>query len=154
VIDARTAALLQDILRRESRSLLQYISEAFPWITAEERQARAELQRLIDEEGRSAAELGRFLVRQRVPLPLLGPYPMDFTTINYVSLDHLLPLLVAHQSRAIARLEQDQAAITDPDARAQVGKILSLKGQHLHALEALAAAHPEKASLQPVAAGS
>src|SRR5207237_2893310 len=35
VMDPAQAALLQDVLRRESRSLLQYVSESYPWAKAE-----------------------------------------------------------------------------------------------------------------------
>jgi rubrerythrin len=147
VTDARTAAILQDVLRREGRSLLQYVSEAFPWATAEERAALAALQKLIDEERRAAAELGRFLTRRRVALPYLGAYPMEFTTTNYVSLDHLLPLLIGQQKKAVARLEQDLAALADADARTQLERLLTMKRQHLKELESLAAAHPEKVAV-------
>ena len=50
MIDARALALLQDVLRRESRSLLQYVREAFPWTTPEERELLAKLRQLTDEE--------------------------------------------------------------------------------------------------------
>ncbi|HXG12512.1 MAG TPA: hypothetical protein VNK04_22340 [Gemmataceae bacterium] len=151
MIDSRTAALLQDIVRRESRSLLQYVSEAFPWVTPEERAALAELQKMINEERRAAQALGQYLVRQRVPPPYLGPYPMEYTTINYVSLDHLLPVLVENQRQAIARLERDLAAVTDAGAREQVEKILAMKQRHLTTLEAMAAAHPDRAATSPAA---
>jgi hypothetical protein len=153
MIDAPTAALLLDVLRRESRSLLQYVSETFPWPTPEGREALTRLEGLIAEERRGLAALGRFLVRHRVIPPPLGPYPQEYTTINFVSFDHLLPLLVEDQRQAIAHLERDRAAVTDAEARSQVEQILSLKRQHLQALEALAAADPEKANA-PTAAVS
>ena len=36
MLDDRTAQLLEGVVRRESRSLLQYVAEAFPWTTPEE----------------------------------------------------------------------------------------------------------------------
>jgi hypothetical protein len=143
VIDAATQAVLQDILRRESRSLLQYVRDAFPWTSAREQAALTELQKLIEEELKAAADLSHFLIRQRSRIPYIGPYPMTFTNINYVSLDHLLPLLVGNERRAIASLESDLRRIIDPAASAQVEKIVSMKQQHLKALESLATAHPE-----------
>lgn len=147
MIDAPTAALLQKILRRESRSLLQYVSEAFPWATAEEREALANLQQLIADEKAVSAELARFLLRQRVGLPHLGTYP-DFTAVNFVSLDFLLPMLVDHQAKAIAVLERDLASVKDPEARALVEKLLTMKRQHLETLKSMAA------TAQPAAASS
>jgi hypothetical protein len=145
MIDDKTAALLQAIIRREGRSLLQYVSEAFPWITAKERDALARLQEITAQERDGVTRLAEFLIRCRIPPPYLGAYPMDFTTINYVSLDHLLPLLVTHQRRDIADLERDLNQITDAEARTEVQAILDAKRQHLQSLESLAAAHPEPA---------
>jgi hypothetical protein len=142
-MDAATQAVLQDIVRRESRSLLQYVRDAFPWTSAREQEALTELQKLVEQELKSTAELSQFLSRHRANPPYLGPYPMTFANLNYVSLDHLLPLLVENQRRAIARLEHDQSRITDASATGQVEKIVSMKQRHLKALEALAVAHPE-----------
>lgn len=143
MIDPHAAGLLQAVLRRESRSLLQYVGEAFPWPAPEERPALDDLKKIIDEERTATAALGQFLYRQRVPPAYLGSYPQEYTTINYVALDHLLPLVVENQRRAVARLERDLAATTDPAARTQVEKILLLKARHLGALQVLAEAHPE-----------
>lgn len=143
MIDVPTAALLQNILRRESRSLLQYVSEAFPWTTVEERGALANLRKLITDEQTAIAELARFLIRQRVGVPHLGAYP-DFTAINFVTLDFLLPMLADHQNKAIAVLERNLAQVIDPDARALVEKILTMKRQHLETLKSMAAPHPAK----------
>jgi hypothetical protein len=52
VIDSHSQTLLQDILRRESRSLLLYVDEAFPWTTAMEEKALAALRQLIAENAR------------------------------------------------------------------------------------------------------
>ena len=143
MVDARTQAQVQQLLRRESRSFLQYISDSFPWTTPEETDALAQLQKVTDEERSANAALGRFLVRQRITPPHLGPYPVAFTTLNFVSLDHLLPLLAAYERRAIADLENDLVSFADPEGREQVRKLLDMKRQHLKTLEALAVAHPE-----------
>ncbi len=143
MIDAGTQALLPDILRREGRSLLQYVSEAFPWITSEEQEALSQLQKMVAEERDRAAALSQFLARRHVEPPYLGVYPVAFTNINYVSLDHLWPLLIDYERRAIADLERDLAAVSDAEAKEQIQAILESKRQHLQALQALAAAHPE-----------
>ena len=141
--DAPTEAVLQGIVRRESRSLLQYIADAFPWATEEERGVLATLRQLIDEEHQAAGDLMRFMTRRRLALPYIGAYPAEFTTINYVSLDHLLPLLADEERRAVAALEQGLDALHDPDARARVQEVLDMKRRHLQTLDKLAAAHPE-----------
>src|SRR5438445_8864998 len=104
MLDSRTQTRLQQLLRRQSRSCLQYVSDSFPWTTSEEKPTLAQLQTLIDEERRANAALAKFLTRQRIPVPYLGSYPVAFTTLNFVSLDHLLPILVDTERRAIADL--------------------------------------------------
>ena len=136
---------LQRLFRREGRSLLQYIRDAFPWTTdGGDRLAR--LQKLIDEERTWLGEFTRYLQRRRVTPPYLGAYPMEFTTLNFVALDHVLPMLVQFQRQAIPILEADAAALTDADARAMVEQLVTLKKDHLKTLEGLAA-QPEPATV-------
>jgi hypothetical protein len=145
MLDARTQTRLQDILRRESRSFLQYVRDSFPWTSPEEKAALAQLQTLIEEEQKAVAAFAKFLVRQRVGVPSLGPYPVAFTTLNFVSLDHLLPMLVDTQRRGIQELENELADFTDFECRQEMEKLLGTKRQNLKTLEALASAHPETA---------
>jgi hypothetical protein len=137
VIDPHAQTLLQDILRRESRSVLLYVAEAYPWANASEEKSLGALRQITDAEGRAVAELGQFLVRQRVPLPFLPSYPAHFTTINFLALDYVLPRLADYERRSIADLERDLAALKDPAARAAVEKLLAVKRRHLPQLEAL-----------------
>jgi hypothetical protein len=145
-MDSKTAAILQDIIRRESRSLVQYVRDAFPWTTPEEQQALAQFQAMVEEEQKCLADLSQFLTRRKQQLPYLGLYPNWFTTINYVSLEHLLPLLVNHARQNLTQLERDLAGLTDADAIEKVRQFVDVKRRHLQALEALAAAHPPTAS--------
>lgn len=142
MIDAHAQMVLQDILRRESRSVLIYVAEAYPWTTRAEEKTLAELQQLIAAERAAVVCLGRFLVRQRIPLPYLPSFPSHFTTINFLALDFLLPRLIEHERCSIAALERDLAALKDPAAHAEVEKFLALKRRHLPRLEELASAQP------------
>jgi hypothetical protein len=149
VIDAQTQALLQEVLRREGRSELMYVAEAYPWASARGSAAREALQRLIREEADALTALGRWMARRRVPLPYLGAFPTGFTTINFLALDYLLPRLRDLQREAVARLGRDAHGVTDPEARAQLERLLELKQRHLATLESLAASGPPAG--QPVA---
>lgn len=146
MIDAQTYALLQGLMRREGRSLLQYVSEAFPWTTAEKGEAAAQLRAMAEEENAGMAALARLLTRNHRTPPYLGSYPMDFTTLNFVSLEHLLPQLAASQRRGIAAIERDLNDLIDPEVRDVVGGLLAKKHQHLQTLEKLADAHTDVAS--------
>jgi len=138
MVDAPTAAALQNILRREGRSLLQYAAEAFPWTRFDDRATLEKIHQLIDEERRAATTLSAHMREQRIELPYLGAYPANFTNINYVSLAHLLPMLVEHETRNIGGLERDLADVTDPETRELVRQMLDIKRRHLATLEGLA----------------
>jgi hypothetical protein len=145
--DDKTQRILQDIVRRLERSFVQYIRDAFPWTTADEQKLLKEVQQLNQEERQMIAAYSKFLARCRIRMPHLGPYPVSFTTLNYVSLEHLLPIMAEHEQQSIAALERDVTQLSDDaEAQEQVRKILDMKRRHLQMFEALAAAHPETAS--------
>jgi rubrerythrin len=148
VIDAQTYAVLQSVIRRLSRSLLQYVRDAFPWITREEQATLGPLKKLIEEEGRAAADGIQFLLRHHLPLPYLGAYPEEFTDHNYISLSHILPILIDHQLHEIADLERDESRVVDPDARALIRKICDMKRRHVRTLEGLSR-QPNATAPQP-----
>lgn len=143
VIDAQTQTLIQDILRRESRSVLRYVAEAFPWINSTEDKALAAAQRIIAAERQAVVDLGQYLIRQRVALPFFPSYPASFTTINFLAFDYVLPLLVDYERESLAELERDLSAIKEPGAHAAVEKLLTVKRRNLTELEALLPAHSQ-----------
>jgi hypothetical protein len=141
-MDARTEAVLQDLVRRESRSLLQYVYDAFPWTSPDRQDAVAQVRRLSEEEARATEKLVRFLLKRHVAPLQSGAFPMEFTTINFVSLDHLVALLAKAERRGIAGLERDLDNLGDPEARGLAQELLALKQRDLQALEKLAADLP------------
>ena len=140
MIDPVTQAVLQRIIRREGRSLLQYVSESFPWTAPGENGAVVRLREIAAEENNSTAALVRYVSKRRMTPPYLGAYPMAFTNINYLSLAHLLPHLAEAQKRAIAELEADLAKLNDEEARAYLRNILDMKRRHEKELERLKSA--------------
>jgi hypothetical protein len=138
MIDARTQSLLQDIVRRTGRSMLQYVGEAYPWASEEGQPLLTKLHDIVDDEEKTTEELARFLRRRRVPLPYLGAYPETFSNINYVSLDYLLPKLLDYQHKAIASLERDLGQVHDTEIKTKLENLLGVNRKHLEALEKLA----------------
>jgi hypothetical protein len=151
VIDPPTQALLQDIVARESRSVLRYVHDAYLWTTAGEDQTLQTLRRLIAEETGAVAALGQYLVRRHLPPPLPGSYPSSYTTINFLALDYLLPRLADAAQRSLADLERDLACITDAEPRAEVEKLAAVKRRNLAVLEELAAPHRRASTGAPTA---
>jgi hypothetical protein len=137
VIDRQMYQYLQDVIRRQGRSFLQYAGESFPWNKPENRVAFEEVHQMVREERDMAAALSRYLVKHHLTPPYLGAYPSYFTSYNYLSLDRLVPLLVVHQRRGIVDLETDLKALGNGETRQQVEDILAMKKRHLVALETL-----------------
>jgi hypothetical protein len=140
VIPAPDAARLEAAVRREGRSLLQYISEAYPWTKAAGDVTTDKVRDLAREERDALTVLTKFLTRRRHTVPYLGAFPMSFTTMNFVSLDYLLPRLAESGRQSVAALERDRAALTDTDAKEELDRLIELKRTHLKALEALTTA--------------
>lgn len=142
-MDAPVATILQSILRRLSRSLLQYARDAFPWTNPNDQERLDAVRKLIDEEEKGAVRLAAFLRRRRIPLPYIGPYPQNFTNLNYVSFDHLLPDLLAYEKTEIVEVERDAAKLWDDlQARDEAQKILDMLRRHAQVLEQLMAKAP------------
>jgi rubrerythrin len=140
--DKPTFAMIESIFRRESRSLLQYIRDSFPWTPKGEQDVLAQVHQMADEQRAEAATLAQFLARKRHTVPYSGSYPTSFTTINYAALDYVLPRLVADEQRGVAQLEKDLAGVNLEEAQRLLTALLEMKRQHLKRFEELAAAHP------------
>jgi len=138
-MDPTTHSYLQTLIRQEGRSMLQYVGESFPWTTLENESLLGDLRVLIDDEKHVVEDLTKFLLSHRGRPAFLGAYPMSFTNINFISLDHLLPRLVSFQKSRIADIETHEKLILDEPSRAKVLEVLEMKRQHLSQLEKLVA---------------
>ena len=133
-MEAAHIPLLHALIRRQSRSLLQYAREAYPWSKAKEHAAADAVQAIAEEQADAVASLGRWLAKQRAPVSSLGAYPMHFTTMNFIAVHALLPRIVAEERQQIADVEQTCLALPAGEARAQVQDLLDLKKAHLQRL--------------------
>jgi len=145
MIDTTTESKLRNIVGRESRSLFQYVDEAYPWASAGEDGMLAQLHQMIADEREVCGRLVDLLARRCHSYPYLGSYPNWFTTINFVSLDHLLPLLVESEARSLGELECNLPEVTDAEALAVVQHLVDVKRSHLASLKSMTVAHPENA---------
>jgi hypothetical protein len=134
--------ILQGIVRSESRSLLSYIGDAFPWTTSVQTPALATLKGAVKDEAAAVSALGRFLVRARLNPPFLGAYPISFTSCNFVALDYLLPRLIDEERRSIVALRSDLDAIGDAGAKLAVEGLLEVKMRNFAVLEGLTTRQP------------
>ena len=137
--DATTAELLRELVRRESRSLLQYVRDVPVWVGPADRPALQKLRALATAEREATDTLGKHLQKRREGLSTLGPFPPEFTDVNDAALHHLLPKLVKEQKRATTDVESELTRLGDDPSRPLVERLLHLKRQHLSELEGLSA---------------
>ena len=137
--------LLVAIARNEQRSLLQYVSNSFPWISSGQEAGMAQLAELAEAEGRAASALVRFLARQHIFLHP-GIFPVSFMSNNFVSFEHSLPHMALAERRMLAEREQGLPRIHDAEARALVQAIIDTKHDIVKNLDRLAASHPATSS--------
>ncbi len=144
------AQCLQEVYRREYRSLLQYIREASPYAAGPDRLLRDAVLRIAKEEAAALESFGAVLESLRVSLPYLGSFPVAFTDLNFVTIRHLIPKLIAEQKRDIAKLEAEAvgwggtvesggtvlpAGVSSPGGTVQ--RLIEVHTRHLKELEAL-----------------
>jgi len=129
--------LLQEAYRRERRSLLQYVREAAPYATAADRPLRDRILQLSDDESKHLDAFAERLDAHRVPLPHLGSFNVAFTDLNFVTVRHLLPKLIAELKSDLTKLEVDAAACSDVVAKAAIEGLAGVHRQHLKELESL-----------------
>ena len=137
MIDPASQTALASLVRRQAGSLLQYIRDAFPWTTPTEEPALARVKQLAHDEEQSTQGLVRFLRKRRVTPPATGSYPSGFTTINFISFKHLVPMLVEYERNSIATIEKQQDDIIDGEVQHLFHDVLEMKRRHLHSLEHL-----------------
>lgn len=129
--------LLPSFVRRESRSLLQYVRESFPWSRTKDHETRERIMAAAEAEGELIAQLGQMLQKRHIPMPGLGAYPTSFTSLNYVSLSYLTPRLIAAQRQALADLENDLPKVHDESIRELLNRFREMKLRHLAEFESL-----------------
>jgi hypothetical protein len=144
MLDTRSAQALAGIVRRESRSLLAYTADAFPWATAERTPAVDALRDASALVGEAVSALGRHLAKRRVTPPMLGAYPTYFTYCNFLSVDWWLPRVLASEKGSVAALEAELKTIPDAEAKKAVVALIEAKKLALARLEALSG-HPAAA---------
>jgi hypothetical protein len=128
---------LNSLLGILNRSLIMYLAEADPWTQPEQQQAAETLQRIVDDQRRDVNRLAELIIDRFARIDP-GQWPMEFTDLNFLSLDYLLLELVRHQRQDIAQIQRCVAMLTgDRRARDLAEEILGSEKAHLEALEEL-----------------
>jgi hypothetical protein len=94
---------LNDVLIVICRSLLQFAAEAWPWTRETSNGALTDVDGLIAAQKTRIEKLSDLLDGRRWTIDF-GAYP-DFTDLYYLSLEFVLPHLVANQQAVVKEIE-------------------------------------------------
>ena len=136
-MDAGSLTLIHRLISMGSSSLLQYVSESFPWSADPTHIALARVVTIAHSERDAVTRLTRLLQKKHLSLPPFGSYPSHFTTMNFVSLDYLLPKLIAEHEKETSEIEARLHLSDDEEIRKLAQGYLDLKRGHLQTLKDL-----------------
>ena len=128
---------LVEAYRRERLSFLQYVRQATPYAGPADRQLLERVRELSGAEAAGLDGFAEYLDAQRVSVRYLGAFPSVFTNYNFVAIRKLIPALIADETRGLAALQTDGAALPDGEARSRLMKLAEAKRMHLTELEKL-----------------
>jgi hypothetical protein len=129
--------VLNRLLATLHRSLPMYLSDATPWTPPGDERATQTLARIVEDQRRDINRLAE-LILQRSGRVETGRWPMEYTDLNFLSLDYLLRELVRYQQQLIAQIERCVALLSsDRHARELAEEVLGSEKAHLEALEEL-----------------
>jgi rubrerythrin len=138
-MDAGSLKLIHRLISMGSSSLLQYVSEAAPWSADGSHAALDRVVTMAHTERDEVTRLVRLLQKKHLPLAVTGSYPSHFTTMNFVTLDYLLPKLISEHEKERAEFESQLHTLDDEEIRKLVQTHLDMKRGHLQTLKELAA---------------
>jgi len=133
-MDAASFSLLSRLIEMGSCSLLQYTCELAPYTPPKLQAVRVKVFAMADEERAEVARFTRFLQKQHMRLKTPASYPSHFTTMNFCSLDFLLPKLRVEHAKEIAEIESRLPGAAHPDVSKMAGAYLEMKRRHLSEL--------------------
>lgn len=145
-METRTNELLDYLLGRIYRSLLQYVGESWPWTSA---QHGSEEQRtffaLVERQNEGIQLLVDLLLDRHVVLEF-PQYPAAFTDLHYLALDFLAREVVKDETELIVDLERALPRFAnDPEARTAVTSVLEEERKILTDLRQLSVKQPATA---------
>jgi hypothetical protein len=135
--------VLNRLVARLYRSLLQYTVECWPWTTStESADGKSPEEKTVEQmAARQLVCVGRLVDRlqERGEVVDFGNYP-DYSELHYVALDYLLGKLIADEEKLVTELEAARVAIhDDPLAAGLLNDLLAAEKENVSRLRELAA---------------
>lgn len=113
-MSAVTPSQVNELLIAAGRSLLQYTAEAYPW-SAMQKDLREPILALARQQQESVRKLVHWLDDEGDVIDY-GIYPVDYTSLHYVSVDFLKKYLIENQAQVVelatfeCKTEDDETA--------------------------------------------
>lgn len=129
--------LLNDLLIELHRSLLQYLAEAWPWISDDSRDLKAAVLNVVEHQREDVGKIVHLLNERRYPIDF-GMYPAEYSSLHYVALEFALNRLQHHQRTLvnwIEGLQSDPELQFDSQAQELVREIAASQRTGLERLE-------------------
>ncbi|MBT6154811.1 MAG: hypothetical protein HOL01_02185 [Planctomycetaceae bacterium] len=136
--DTHHNSLIADLLIEQSRCLLQYAGECWPWM-ADDDAERSVIETMVARQQQGVARMANLLNGRRQTIDF-GAYPTEFTDLQYLALSHLLGLLVESQQALVDAIDQTAThCAVDVEAVAIIVEIHTIERENLGRLQELAA---------------
>lgn len=130
MMDQTCGRILEEILRRESFSLLAHAEVAQFWTPYHYHLAHSKLQGMISQEKEIRDALFQILARQKISTSPFGTFPADFSGLNYMALEKILPRLIDCQNLSITDLEKAIPDFPAGPVKSLLEKRLLLRREH------------------------
>ena len=134
-----THVVLNDLLNKMSRSLLQYMGESWPWHSARDSQRQELVDGLVRRQQFGVERIAG-LLQKRHHVIQFENYAKDRSHLHYVTLDFFKPLLIDDQSKLVQSLRsaaRQIAATTDAESVRLLEQLVSEEEQTLEQLRSL-----------------
>jgi hypothetical protein len=132
-----TEDLLNRLLVIEYRSLPMYLLDATPWTHPGDGKATAALRSIVATQRALAQRLADAIMNRGGTVEK-GEYPMDFTELNFLSLDYLMKELVRYEKQQVTQVERIASRMLDPEARELALEVLGAEKAHVEMLQEFA----------------
>jgi hypothetical protein len=130
-------AILTRVLLRDSSSLLQYLRGSGSWVDARALAAAYRMEQLAEAEDRAVQVVADILRRAKIP-PAPPHFVQKYSSLNYLGLDHLLPILLSEHRTLLLEQEKD-VAMLDLALRQKLQPMLEMKRKSIAELEKMCA---------------
>ncbi len=139
--------LLNRLLGIVSRSFLQYLKYAKPYVPPGRKEVMEMLAAMVTDQDSMADRISQRIMDQR-ELPRTGEFPMGFTDMHDLDIDYLIRVAINCQRQDIVSIGQLVGELQlAPAAKSLAEESLGMAKGHLQSLEELASAQVPSAQV-------